>query len=524
MMTITFEAVDMTGSLMFTTFNVDSEKLLGKKVEEIYNMPEPEKQQYLTDAETRIRATTIYLQVRPATALSRNGVLKKLAREAAGHAGLYSIKLKVIDKQSIHSMLQNNKLEYETITFEDDEGTNLQCVLHNEEIQMYKDIIVNNMNYEIYNPTIIALLGEDSETVVDQVYQLSFNSLTVVQPIFDEQPEDQTNYQFIASIPRLIKMNERYDVLGILMFVNPNCQVPRSNGQHWNVCEVFIVDQSSEQLITVTAWEGMAIEECRNLCSLATSFPVVAFTSLRAAYRKGFSLSTTEETVVNLSPIGNKAALGETHQELLNTKKQQLLNVLYPEEGRKIITMAELFQKKVTETLQEEEHWLKVDLTNFDISKLQLYLGCSNCGRINDKAIDITYTCSSCLKVGVISTPRLQITFDAADETGSFFFTAYNENAEILLEVEAAILYSMTPQEKEEYLLQIERQVRDNPVYIQVRPSSALARYRKLYWIKITLTKIASKQYPKDGLKILSTQDHAYRNTCVTEQHYKEFI
>ncbi|XP_074296779.1 uncharacterized protein LOC141627376 [Silene latifolia] len=145
--------------------------------------------------------------------------------------------------------------------------------------------------------------------------------------------------------------------------------------------------------------------------------------------------------------------------------------------------MQRLFQKKVQNTLQEEHHWLHVRLNEFDRRKIRLYLGCSECGTGNYQDIGVAYTCTQCLTENAISTARMSITFEAADDTGACFFTALTKNAERLLEVKAVTLFSMPAQEKEDYLVQIERRIRSTPIYIQVTPETSLSRAQVLRWI-----------------------------------------
>ncbi|XP_074293756.1 uncharacterized protein LOC141620906 [Silene latifolia] len=168
---------------------------------------------------------------------------------------------------------------------------------------------------------------------------------------------------------------------------------------------------------------------------------------------------------------------------MVAAKAQQVLEVRLPEIQRRTITIKTLREKKVVTTLQEERHWLHVKIPEFDKKDVRFYLGCNNCGTRSDKDVDATYTCQACGREGAISSPRMNVTFEAIDATGSYAFTAFTEDAEKLLETKASALYSLPTEEKAEYLNIIETKIRHNSLYIQVGPATSLSRSRVLKWV-----------------------------------------
>ncbi|XP_074271874.1 replication protein A 70 kDa DNA-binding subunit A-like [Silene latifolia] len=104
-----------------------------------------------------------------------------------------------------------------------------------------------------------------------------------------------------------MSLDDRYDVLGVVIYVEQCSQIPRQSGQPLNGRDVVIVDRSHNQVMIVTAWAELTINECEMLHSNAGSFPVVGFTASRPSFQKGFSLSTTHSTFIILDPLGEKA-------------------------------------------------------------------------------------------------------------------------------------------------------------------------------------------------------------------------
>ncbi|XP_074294898.1 replication factor A protein 1-like isoform X3 [Silene latifolia] len=395
--------------------------------------------------------------------------MRKLAREIAGKKTPHSIKVKVIDKTNFHTSSEKSSLESQVITFEDEE-----------------DAVDDGMEYVINNAEVDVLSVPTYVTPEQPIYHIYFNSKTTIQPIYGPDSTCLPEYILLASIPRELSLGHRYDVLGIVVYVSSKYQVPTHSGRPREACEVIIIDHSSEQVMIVTVWGEPAINAYKALQSMAPSFPVIGFTALRMSYEKGFSLETTCLTFTNLYPQGEDAASlhawGEANIDLLISKNQQICEVRRPQTQRIITTIQTLLQKKVQNTLQEERHWLQVQLKEFDHTRLRLYLGCSHCGTGNYEDIEVVYTCTDCFTENAISTPRMAIKFEATDETGAYFFTALTKSAEQLLEVDATTLYKMLPQEREDYLGQVENQIRCTPIYIEVAPKNSLSRAQVLEW------------------------------------------
>ncbi|XP_074296404.1 uncharacterized protein LOC141626574 [Silene latifolia] len=208
------------------------------------------------------------------------------------------------------------------------------------------------MEYDISNVKLKVRPDQTSTAITNQVYEVEFNINTIIQPVIGTEISVVPKYVSIASIPRKSSFHDRYDVLGIVIYVERCCQVPRQTGQPLNGLDVVIVDHSHDEVMIITAWVELTTKECETLHSNARSFPVVGFTALRPSYQKGFSLSTTQSTLIILDPVGEKAnALrdwGQENAELLAAKSRQVCEVRRQETSRLINTLEILLRKKVS--------------------------------------------------------------------------------------------------------------------------------------------------------------------------------
>ncbi|KAK9671297.1 hypothetical protein RND81_12G020000 [Saponaria officinalis] len=386
---------------------------------------------------------------------------KKLVKELNNKTGPYSIKVKVVHKANAQTSPNNKAVTYQRITFADEEGSKIKTTLYNDEIEAYEDIIQDKMEYEISNAKLKPMPEKYRTNPSDHLFQLCFTSSTIIHPV--------------------------EDVLGIVIYIEQLRQVTRQTGQTLDVREIVIVDHSVEQPLIITAWADLATKEGETLKDMSESFPVVGFTYLKPFYHKGFSLSTTTTTFVKYNPEGEKAdalrAWGQANQETISNKRRQVFEVRLLEIQRITTTMKRLRGKKVSDVLQEERHWLHVLIPEFDRKDVRFYLRCSQCGTRNDEDICVSYTYNTCKRQNVISSPRMNVTFEASDETGSYTFTAFTEDAERLLEAKAAQLYAMASEEKVDYLRKVEGRIRSTPTYIQVGPATSLSRNRVLKWV-----------------------------------------
>ncbi|XP_057548517.1 uncharacterized protein LOC130826901 [Amaranthus tricolor] len=88
-------------------------------------------------------------------------------------------------------------------------------------------------------------------------------------------------------------------------------------------------------------------------------------------------------------------------------------------------TIASIKKKTVANTIQDERHWIKAFVTNCSYDDIRKFLGCNGCNRKTDTKKNEFFTCQWCHKKDSISMPRLALSFDAQDDTGSMSLTTF---------------------------------------------------------------------------------------------------
>uniref|UniRef100_A0A803KV58 Replication factor A C-terminal domain-containing protein n=1 Tax=Chenopodium quinoa TaxID=63459 RepID=A0A803KV58_CHEQI len=130
------------------------------------------------------------------------------------------------------------------------------------------------------------------------------------------------------------------------------------------------------------------------------------------------------------------------HQKVLD-RQTRVLDVKYPGENKKIVSIAELRQKKPSNNIQEELLWIEVTIQNAELEKVHAYTGCSNCWKRTNLPLQKRYSCTSCYKKECICTERTTFKFEASDGTGTMAFTTFNDDTERLFRRSAAEIYAI---------------------------------------------------------------------------------
>ncbi|XP_021846563.2 replication protein A 70 kDa DNA-binding subunit B-like [Spinacia oleracea] len=353
----------------------------------------------------------------------------------------------------------------------------MRGALFGDQIEAYKDAFVHKGEYETVDAPIRHADPQWKKTEEELDFQMTFGRQTVIQRVNAEAGPILPDYQSIASIPRAGDPDDRYDIVGVVLYVEEQPRtITTTQDRQVLVREIIIADHRylcqppsfilvspfthtntliylpllfviSEQPLIISIWNDLAEADCDSLSCWGEKFVVVGFTSLRATSHKGFSLSSSISTVFVHDPEGHRAdALKEwalRHQVVLADRQARVLDVRNPSNEKVIITLDELRNKKKTNTLQEERPWLKVCISDARLEKVHAYLGCPNGGKTTTVPVGEAFNCLTCSRNGVISTPRITFNCEVSDDTGTYAFTTFTEDSERLFRMAVADIFRM---------------------------------------------------------------------------------
>ncbi|XP_074296480.1 replication protein A 70 kDa DNA-binding subunit B-like [Silene latifolia] len=187
------------------------------------------------------------------------------------------------------------------------QGNRMRGALFGDQLRNFKDAIVYNGTYEITNGTIKPMEDRWRKNPAELSYQMGFGKNTIIQPMDTETGPVLPNYLAIGQLPRSSDPSEKFDVMGIVLFVEEKpSQALIGQARTINVAEVVLMDHSSQQPLTVSTWDDLANLASEALLVKAQSLEPVGFTALKVSTHKGFSMTTTMSTEVILSPTGSE--------------------------------------------------------------------------------------------------------------------------------------------------------------------------------------------------------------------------
>uniref|UniRef100_A0A803MPT6 Replication protein A OB domain-containing protein n=1 Tax=Chenopodium quinoa TaxID=63459 RepID=A0A803MPT6_CHEQI len=118
-------------------------------------------------------------------------------------------------------------------------------------------------------------------------FQMTFGGQTVVQRVNSKGTIDGPMFQSIQLIPRILIPGTKYDVLGIVLYVEDKVRIINANqGREFHVKEIVITDQTMGQPLVITTWNDLADNACDAISLCTKTFDVIGFTALRPYVHK----------------------------------------------------------------------------------------------------------------------------------------------------------------------------------------------------------------------------------------------
>ncbi|CAO2826094.1 unnamed protein product [Amaranthus hypochondriacus] len=316
---------------------------------------------------------------------------------------LYRVKVRVIEKS--RPFQSPEKKKYQRLVLQDTQGSVMKATLFEDDITAYDTIIKQNYEYIISNATIKPV--DPRYQTRENEFQMTINNRTIIQPTCTESQESVPQYHTIASLPRMANTCDRFDILGIIIFVSEVRQVKGAFARQNSVCDIFITDHSSHQPLTILAWNDLSCFFDNSL----DSNPIVGFTSLKLTSHKGFGLGTTMSTNIILEPTGDKANTlrqwAFSHANLLSERRYNIMQTQKISYQQHVCTIDWVKSKTASNTIQEERHWIKAFISNFSYADVRKFLACSNCNTKTYTEKNFLFNCPTCYKKDCTSIPRL---------------------------------------------------------------------------------------------------------------------
>ncbi|XP_021725124.1 replication protein A 70 kDa DNA-binding subunit D-like [Chenopodium quinoa] len=284
----------------------------------------------------------------------------------------------------------------------------MKGTLFENQIKEYGDIFKKDNAYQISNAPLEPVNPKYKDR--DGECSIRFGGRTIVQPVTTEIVPNKVHYVPLAEVSYESDPDDRYDILGLVLFISDIRTITSEHGIEHPVRDLSVIDHSTTVPMTVSIWDDITKIKDSKLLSWKTKPVIAGFLGLRVATNRGFTLSSSLSTSIDTNPTGEEFIAFQdwvmANQTELESKMIQLLNTKNPTAEKSILTIEQVLNKKTTETIQQEIHWIRVKIPEPDQTRLIVYEGCNKCGKRVDLPLNSSMTCQKCFKLDCTSVPR----------------------------------------------------------------------------------------------------------------------
>ncbi|XP_021756072.1 uncharacterized protein LOC110721230 [Chenopodium quinoa] len=392
----------------------------------------------------------------------------------------YKVKVTVTEKGRAQPSPKKPGVIFQTIILQDEKKNRMRCALFGDQIEAYEDVLKPSGQYEISKAPISPVDDQYKFNLEELPYQMTVGQQTIIQRLNPESGPIEPKYQPLSTIPRSPDPNARFDIVGVILFVEEAPRlIPNTRGRDSPVREISITDTSQDHAMTISAWNDLTGKPCDAMMNWAEKFNVVGFTALKTRHTRGFTLNTTMSTRIILNPKGARA-------DMLH-RQERILNVSYPGTEKKVVTIAELRNKKAANATPDEIAWIRVTIPEADLQRVNAYIGCLGCGKRTHLSLGTRFPCISCKKSNATAVHKVTFKFEAIDASGTMSFTTFNDDTEKLFRKTAAEIWEMKTTGNFDAFKAVQEVLSTKPFFIQVTPTLELARNSVLLWTLKTI-------------------------------------
>lgn len=285
-------------------------------------------------------------------------------------------------------------------------------------------------------------------TNLSHPYELSLDRETVVEESHDESDVPKTHFSFIKlNTVENQEVNSTVDVLGVIEKVNPHYELISRAGKKFDRRDISIVDDSGYS-IAVGLWNQQAID---------FNFPegsVVALKGVRVTDFGGKSLSMGFTSTMIPNPEIPEAYSLKGWYDSTGQNMQYRSLKQEPGAGASGGNLIKYISERITIARAQAENLGRSEKGDFfsvkaAISFLKVdnfaYPACTseNCNKKVIQQPDNTWRCEKCDTNNASPDWRYMLTSSIVDETGQLWLTLFNDQAKLLLGIDANELISL---------------------------------------------------------------------------------
>ncbi|WRT67698.1 uncharacterized protein IL334_004670 [Kwoniella shivajii] len=353
----------------------------------------------------------------------------------------WTIKARVTQKSDIkHYSNQRGEGKLFSVTFMDETGE-IRATGFNEAVDNFYNMLEEGKVFFISRARINIAKKQFSN--VNNEYEIMFENQTEIEPCDDDTvPQVKYNFKGIGDLGELQK-DEICDVIGVVREVHELGSVTsKATNKPFAKRDIQLVD-SSGQSVRLTLW-GKQAETFQ-----ADDQPVIAFKGVKVGDFGGRSLSMFSSATMSVNPDISEAhqlrgwfdAEGHNTQFQAYTNQGNANSTSGAAQGAKPSELKTIGEAK-DESLgmsEKTDYFTTSATVAFVKQETFSYPACANPEGCNKKVVDdgTGWLCEKCDRKWDNPIHRYILSMNVMDHTGSFWITAFNEQAEQIMEISA---------------------------------------------------------------------------------------
>ncbi|TXT13513.1 hypothetical protein VHUM_00880 [Vanrija humicola] len=349
----------------------------------------------------------------------------------------WTIKARVTQKSEIkHWSNQRGEGKLFSVTLMDETGE-IRATGFNEAVDAFYNVLEEGKVFFVTRARIN--IAKKQFSSVNNEYEITFDNNTEIEPCDDDSvPQIKYNFKGLGDLGELAK-DAVTDVIGVVKDVYDLGSVTsKATQKPFAKRDIQIVDQSG-QSVRLTLW-GKTAESFQG-----TDEPVIAFKGVKVSDFGGRSLSMFSSATMSINPdIPEAHSLrGWYDAEGRGKSFQQYTNAMSGGGGAaprpdEIKTIGQAKDEQLGMS-DKTDYFTTTATIMFIKQETFSYPACANPDGCNKKVIDegSGWRCEKCDRSWEAPIHRYILSMNVMDYTGSFWITAFNEVAELILGVSA---------------------------------------------------------------------------------------
>uniref|UniRef100_A0A803MUI2 Replication factor A C-terminal domain-containing protein n=1 Tax=Chenopodium quinoa TaxID=63459 RepID=A0A803MUI2_CHEQI len=272
--------------------------------------------------------------------------------------------------------------------------------------------------------------------------------MTKIQAVDRTEGPVLPEYIPIADVPKTSSPEDRFDLLGVVVHMEDVRQVIYKSGRVADVRDISIVDESTgTRPMIISAWGQLATSDCEAIKDWASNPLVLSLTSLKPATHR-------VKHVYNNRP--SPYSWAHAHPDVIADYMARQLEFM------------NVGAEPIPTTLDQ--------IISKTLSNIIAYIGCDCCGKRCGVAANVPFFCPHCPDKKSTSTERVNFTFDAADDTGTFRLTAFGPICEQILNLTTLEIFERKIKGDWGDFDHLAAALKNTPMHIILHPAQSLGR------------------------------------------------